>query len=318
MASRESAAPRRRSWGLKQPATPPTATVDDYQPVGAASGEDDRFRPARLNQVEAQERRLLSRPWRRGNPSGTARLLDRLLLAVEIVCALVLAGLVWQYLYTVYLDTAPRRVSPATQPVGAYSRATLQPSLTPTPTKSLEKPTATRVRVIEVAPPLVGEMPLGERGTNRVQVSPTPSPTATPGVPTALRLPARLRIPAMFLDSPVHEVTVNLGEWEVSPMDIGHHEGTANPGERGNVVLAGHRDINSALFRELDRLEPGDEVFVGNGVREYRYVVKESLVVQPNHIEVMEATSDSRVTLITCTPIGLATQRLVVVAVLDE
>jgi sortase A len=122
----------------------------------------------------------------------------------------------------------------------------------------------------------------------------------------------------MFLDSPVHEVTVNMGHWEVAPMDIGHHEGTGNPGQVGNVVLAGHRDINSALFRELDRLKPGDEVFVSNTAREYRYIVKESFVVGPNHTEVMDPTNDKRVTLITCTPIGLDTQRLIVTAILDE
>ncbi|HYP20421.1 MAG TPA: sortase, partial [Chloroflexia bacterium] len=81
---------------------------------------------------------------------------------------------------------------------------------------------------------------------------------------------------------------------------------------------AGHRDINSALFRELDRLQPGDEVFVSNSLAEYRYVVTESFVVGPDHAEVMDPTGDKRVTLITCTPIGLATQRLVVTAILDE
>jgi sortase A len=133
-----------------------------------------------------------------------------------------------------------------------------------------------------------------------------------------LLLPNRLRIPVMFLDSPVHEVEVNMGQWDVSPLDVGHHMGTGNPGEVGNVVLAAHRDINSALFRELDRLEPGDEVFVYNALGEYRYVVQESFVVNPDDAEVMEPTDDKRVTLITCTPIGLATQRLIVVATLDE
>jgi sortase A len=133
-----------------------------------------------------------------------------------------------------------------------------------------------------------------------------------------LLLPTRLRIPAMFLDSPVHEVTINLGEWEVSAMDIGHHEGTGNPGETGNVVLAGHRDVNSALFRELDRLEPGDEIFVSNALGEYRYLVREVFEVSPDQVWVMEPTADKRVTLITCTPIGLATRRLVVVGALDE
>jgi sortase A len=122
----------------------------------------------------------------------------------------------------------------------------------------------------------------------------------------------------MSLDSPVHEVTVDMGEWQVSPMDIGHHLGTGVPGERGNVVLAGHRDINSALFRELDRLGPGDDIFVSNNLGEYHYRVVESYVVGPDHTEVMDPTDDKRITLITCTPIGLATQRLIVIATLDE
>jgi sortase A len=59
-------------------------------------------------------------------------------------------------------------------------------------------------------------------------------------------------------------------------------------------------------------------VFVYNALGEYRYIVRESFVVNPNDVEVMEPAGDKRVTLITCTPIGLATQRLIVVAALDE
>jgi sortase A len=161
-------------------------------------------------------------------------------------------------------------------------------------------------------------VPQPEDWVARATPSATQTPTPTPTIDPKLLLPSRLRIPVMFLDSPIHEVRINMGNWEVSPMDIGHHEGTANPGEVGNVVLAGHRDINSALFRELDRLQPGDSVFVSNNLREYRYVVTDSFVVTPDHTEVMDPTDDKRVTLITCTPIGLATQRLIVVATLDE
>lgn len=131
-------------------------------------------------------------------------------------------------------------------------------------------------------------------------------------------LPTRLRIPVMSLDNVVEEVDVDMGKWQVSALNVGHHKGTGNPGEQGNVVLAAHRDINSALFRELDRLAPGDAVYVSNSLGEYRYIVKESFVVNPNQTEVMDPTDDKRVTLITCTPIGLATQRLIVVALLDE
>ena len=237
-------------------------------------------------------------------PLRPVRLLDWALLALEVASALVVAWLAFQYVYTAYFYNPPRRV-----PAPPETNLPLaQPSVGPTGVAGT--PTATPTRFAEVAPlPEIGGPEL--EGT---VATATPTPTVSP----ELLLPNRLRIPVMFLDSPVHEVYVNMGEWEVSPMEIGHHAGTANPGEVGNVVLAGHRDINSALFRELDRLEPGDEVFVSNSMGEYRYIVQESFVVNPDQTEVMEPTTDKRVTLITCTPIGLSTQRLIVVAQLDE
>ena len=171
---------------------------------------------------------------------------------------------------------------------------------------------------MEVLPPETGG-PGDERNTltPALPIQQPPTPTATATVAPELLLPNRLRIPVMFLDSPVQEVMVNMGQWEVAPMDIGHHEGTANPGEAGNMVLAGHRDINSALFRELDRLKPGDDIFVSNSLGEYHYIVRESMVVTPDHTEVMDPTPDHRLTLITCTPIGIDTQRLIVIATLE-
>jgi sortase A len=230
--------------------------------------------------------------------------MDRVLLGIEIVCALIVAWIAVQYVYTVYFDTGPHRVTPSALP-GSHATATRTAMATPT-------------RFAELLPPETGGPGDAGTGTQYGLPSPTPAPTATATVEPELLLPSRLRIPVMFLDSPVHEVTVNMGQWEVSPMDIGHHEGTANPGEIGNVVLAGHRDINSALFRELDRLKPGDDVFVSNSLGEYHYIVRESMVVGPDHTEVMDSTPDRRLTLITCTPIGIDTQRLIVIATLDD
>ncbi|HYP18859.1 MAG TPA: class D sortase, partial [Chloroflexia bacterium] len=286
------------------------------QPVSFA-GENDRFRPPSLRPVDGERRRIaLPLPRRdtrnkegKSASSKPLRIFDTALLVIEVVSAMLVSWLVWQYVYTAYFDTGPRRVSPPrSEQVLPIQTATARPVPTPT-------------RVAAVLPPLEGtsdgqEWTQGDAGG--AKVSPTATATPPPKIDPQLLLPSRIRIPAMSLDSPVHEVTVNMGEWEVSPMDVGHHEGTANPGETGNVVLAGHRDINSALFRELDRLQPGDEVFVSNNLREYRYVVTESFVVGPNHTEVMDPTGDKRITLITCTPIGLATQRLVVTAILDE
>ena len=268
--------------------------------------ENDRFRASSLipvGETISKRRRRLARQEGASQESfrqKPLRLIDRALLVVEVAGALVVAWLVLQYVYTAYIDTGPRRVSPPRSGSigGQLSGGAPKATVTVAPT-----------RFVEVAPPLLGGP--GDETT-------LPIITPTPTVPLEMRLPTRLRIPAMSLDSPVHEVSVNMGTWEVSSMDIGHHFGTGVPGEQGNVVLAGHRDINSALFRELDRLGPGDEIFVSNSLGEFRYIVGESLVVSPEHIEVMDPTDDSRVTLITCTPIGLATQRLVVTAVLDE
>ena len=321
-----------RGWAAKRhgsggAVTGPLPPEPDEEPAPPA--EIDRFSAPVLSQVVERKgpvgaaveyvRSAVDRRRNTPKPLRTrgAVLFDRMLLTLEVAGALVVIWLAFQYIYTVYFDKGtPRRLTApavaATQTARALSIAAA--------------PTATPTLFAEVAPPETGG-PEDEGATGAgpgPEVVPSAGPAATstpvpaPTVDPQLLLPDRLRIPVMFLDSPVHEVEVNMGQWDVSPLDVGHHVGTGNPGEVGNVVLAAHRDINSALFRELDRLEPGDEVFVYNALGEYRYIVQESFVVNPNDVEVMEPTGDKRVTLITCTPIGLATQRLIVVAALDE
>ncbi len=298
--------------------------------VGLEESEFDRFRASRLSQVESRKglslfSRLLSRARGRQPAKSQSRLaavMDKVLLAIEITCALVVAWIAFQYIYTVYFDTSPHKII---TPGAPQQIASITPLRTPTILR------ATPTHFVEVAPPITGgpeedsgtgagpaitSTPVTGKATATIQPTATPNPTAT--TQPELLLPNRLRIPVMFLDSPVHEVTVNMGQWEVAPMDVGHHEGTADPGETGNMVLAGHRDINSALFRELDRLKPGDDVFVSNSFGEYHYIVQESMVVGPNHTEVMDPTPDHRLTLITCTPIGIDTQRLIIIARLDK
>jgi LPXTG-site transpeptidase (sortase) family protein len=317
------AARRRGSGGaVTGPLTP---EPDDEQATEAeAEAELDRFSAPVLSQVVERKgpvgmavegiRSAVERRRNRPRPvkSRSAVLFDRLLLTLEIAGALVVAWLAFQYIYTVYFDKGtPRRLSAPAISATQTARAQVAAA-----------PTATPTFFAEVAPPETGGpgdgtgAGPGEDTEVGPAVEPTPAPAPT--IEPELLLPNRLRIPVMFLDSPVHEVEVNMGEWDVSPLDVGHHVGTGDPGQVGNVVLAAHRDINSALFRELDRLEPGDEIFVYNALGEYRYIVQESFVVNPDDAEVMEPTGDKRVTLITCTPIGLATQRLIVVAALDE
>jgi sortase A len=100
---------------------------------------------------------------------------------------------------------------------------------------------------------------------------------------------------------------------------IGHFEGTALPGEKGNFSVAGHRSYTySQYFNRLDELQPGDEILVKTQKGEFKYLVSEKLVVEPTEVEVLNKTKDASITLVTCTPIRVATHRLIIKGKLVE
>lgn len=94
---------------------------------------------------------------------------------------------------------------------------------------------------------------------------------------------------------------------------VGHFEGTAMPGEKGNFCVAGHRSYTySEYFNRLDELENGDEIIVKTKKGEYTYKVYEKKVVEPTEVSVLNKTKDATITLVTCTPIRIATHRLII------
>lgn len=131
---------------------------------------------------------------------------------------------------------------------------------------------------------------------------------------TAQKLPARIVIPSIGVDAPI----VEGDDWEALKRGVGHHLGSANPGERGNMVLSAHNDIFGEIFRYLENVEVGDEVLVYDGAgREYRYIVVQKRIVEPTAVEVLAPSQEPIATLITCHPYLIDTQRLVVIAELD-
>lgn len=60
---------------------------------------------------------------------------------------------------------------------------------------------------------------------------------------------------------------------DVLAAGVGHEDGTALPGERGNMVLAGHVITHGEPFRDLEQLDPGDEVDLQTARGTYHYVV---------------------------------------------
>lgn len=138
-------------------------------------------------------------------------------------------------------------------------------------------------------------------------------PQAVPGVPVnADPRPVRLIMPSIGADMAVREIFVVNGEWEVAEYAAGFHNGSAFPGNVGNSVLSGHAGLRGAVFRDLGRLRPGDDVVVETSSWRYVYRVRGAMSVWPTQIEVMAPTPTPVLTLITCT--NWDTQRLVVVA----
>jgi LPXTG-site transpeptidase (sortase) family protein len=133
-------------------------------------------------------------------------------------------------------------------------------------------------------------------------------PSATAQVLTRLYIP-KIKLDAVIMEGIGHKA-LTLGP--------GHLTDSAQPGDRGNSVIAAHRDT---FFRHIAELRAGDDIFVERNGRQYHYVVTGRRVVQPTDISVLDTTSESRLTLITCYPvyfIGPAPERLVVFAKLAD
>jgi LPXTG-site transpeptidase (sortase) family protein len=198
------------------------------------------------------------------------------------------------------------------------------PAWTPTRAPS---PTATAAE--QVLPSATAE-PVDPPSSPAVPTPLLPAATAAVRVP-AQSPPTRLVLPAIGLDIPVKPVqVVKVGEgagarmvWGALPNAGGFHHTSAYPGNPGNTVINGHRDIHAAVFRDLDQVEVGDPVRLYVDEVLYPYVATEILIVpetfasaeqRAENLRLIGYMPEERLTLITCTPVGLATHRLLVIA----
>lgn len=91
---------------------------------------------------------------------------------------------------------------------------------------------------------------------------------------------------------------------------------TSTPDKGGNTAFAGHRfryvPPSSKTFYLLDKLTIGDEVEVNWQGKTYLYEVKETKIVPPSAVEVLDTTARPTITLITCDPVFSTANRLIV------
>jgi sortase A len=121
---------------------------------------------------------------------------------------------------------------------------------------------------------------------------------------------AVLRVPRLGIEVPVLEGTSDL----TLNRGVGHIPGTALPGESGNLAITGHRD---GFFRPLKDVSIGDVIEVQRRSQTDRYVVRKIKVVFPSDTSVLNPTTDSTLTLVTCYPfyyVGAAPQRYIIQA----
>jgi sortase A len=154
----------------------------------------------------------------------------------------------------------------------------------------------------------VGEPDFHDWGEGRVRAY-QESAKQRGGVPLAV-----LQIPSLNLKAPVFNGTDDL----TLNHAVGRIEGTAMPGEPGNIGLAAHRD---GFFRGLKDIKPGDVIELKTHGATDIYTVDRIQIVSPNDVSVLRAQDKPALTLVTCYPfyfVGGAPKRFVVTAYLTQ
>lgn len=188
--------------------------------------------------------------------------------------------------------------------------------------------------------------------THEVRI--VPVDTGTPATPTATLLPPpnisdlanelfsgrlieRIVIPALRVDSAVTPVgwrtkpsdneDVYAFEWDSPGPDVGWVITSALPDETGNILLYGHNNMFTEVFKLIGDIKKGDNIYLYVSSQEWKYKVQQvikipifgaSKVQREDYKKYLEQTQDQRVTLISCWPPISNTHRIVVIAKPDN
>jgi sortase A len=101
-----------------------------------------------------------------------------------------------------------------------------------------------------------------------------------------------------------------------------HYAGTPLPGEgKGPIFISGHSSYYSwdpgqykTVFTNLDKLSEGDLIQIKYNDQLYTYRVYETVVVNPDQVDVLNSVNEPTLDLMTCVPVGTNQQRLIIKA----
>ncbi len=160
--------------------------------------------------------------------------------------------------------------------------------------------------------------PSGSSTTTAPSTTLVTAPTISLPVPDLLPEDPYADTPEMVLGT-ISIPAIGMEEYLQSGMTLtainrgpSHWPGTAQPGQLGNAVIAGHRTTFSRPFRQLDQLQSGDQVIYTTPSGTFTYAVAGTEIVDPDAVHIADQTVGYTSTLFACHPPGSAAQRIVV------
>ena len=209
-------------------------------------------------------------------------------------------------------------------------------SASPTTTAAARPATSTPPSPPPSAPPPSSEPTSRVAAPTSVPPSSVPAPTlpaigSTTLFPTSTVAAQETEPIAPPLDAHASEPVIEMGTISIPKIGVtttmyegirlttldygpGHWPGSALPGRPGNVVVAGHRSSKHQVFREVDRLAPGDEIVFEDATGRHVYRVDRVEIVEPTAMWIVDPTETPTATLFACHPPGSTRQRIVVFA----
>jgi LPXTG-site transpeptidase (sortase) family protein len=161
------------------------------------------------------------------------------------------------------------------------------------------------------------------------KIAATPLPTP---MPPASSPPNQIIIPAINLKAGIKPVDWTAqtrpdgskeAVWLLPEDAAGWHSNSALPGGGSNVVISGHHNIGTEVFKDLVNLKQGDEITLQADGRDYKYEVTDSFIIPDRDVPAEQRqqngqwimpTEQERLTLVTCWPRNDNSHRLVVLA----
>jgi len=145
------------------------------------------------------------------------------------------------------------------------------------------------------------------------------------------QMPVHIEIPSINLNSDIEfarmrtvEVMGNeYKQWIAPDNVVGWHYDSALLGEIGNTVLNGHHNVYGEVFKNLSKVQEGDEIILQSTTGEYHYKVVSTMIlperfesekVRLQNARWIQTSDDERITLVTCWPYNSNTHRVIVVA----